>query len=194
MFFATDFFLKIQAAILRYVCGITVNISGTENLPQEPYLIASQHESSWETLYFHALLGHPTMFAKREVFSYPLVGFLARRVGHIPVDRSGSVDAMRTSFARGKLAAQAGRNLLIFPTGTRGPAQKAKLHSGVAVLYQLVDLPVVPVLVSSGHCWPPMSIWKYPGEIRVTILPSIPAGSHRRDFLDRLSKDLTTQI
>ena len=188
----TGFYLRLQLFLLRVVCGINYEVLGRENLPKGPCLIASQHESSWETLYFQVILGRPVMFAKKEVFGYPIIGLLSRRLGHIPIDRKGSADSMRESFAAGREAAMKGRKLLIFPTGTRrqGLDQRVVVQSGVGVLYQLVGQPVVPVLVNSGASWPASSLLKYPGKITVRILPQIPEGLGRRVFLDRIGEEL----
>lgn len=185
-----DSYLRAQLFLLRVVCGVRYKVEGLSNLPDAGCLIASQHESSWETLYFQVLLGQPAMFAKKEVFAYPLIGLLARKIGHIPVDRKGSLDAMRQGFLTGRDLAAAGRKLLIFPTGTRSVSGKAPIQSGIGALYQLVDMPVVPVLLNSGHCWPSGRFLKYPGMISVRVLPAIPKGMERREFLDQLSHEL----
>lgn len=192
VFFVTDVYLRLQLFLLRVVCGIDYEVLGRENLPEGPCLIASQHESAWETLYFQVLLGRPVMFAKKEVFGYPIFGFLSRKLGHIPVDRAGSVDAVRDGFRAGREAVQNGRKLLIFPTGTRrqGVEQGKAVQSGVGVLYQLIGQPVVPVMVNSGACWPASSLMKFPGKITVRILPQIPAGLDRREFLECVSDEL----
>ena len=87
-------FLSIQLWLLRVTCAVRYEIKGLSNLPGAGCLIASQHESAWETLYFQVFLGQPVMFAKKEVFGYPLIGVIARKIGHISVDRQGSAGAV----------------------------------------------------------------------------------------------------
>lgn len=188
----TGMFLRLQLVLLRVVCGIRYEVCGREHLPDGPCLIASQHESSWETLFFQILLDAPVMFAKKEVFHYPLLGTLSRKIGHIPVDRQGSVDAMREGFRVGRDVVHSGRKLLIFPTGTRrvNTDDPVVIQSGVGVLYQLAATPVVPILLNSGSCWPSGTLLKYPGTITVRILPPIASGLGRREFLEQLKADL----
>lgn len=183
-------YLRIQLFLLRVVCGVRCEVEGQGNLPDGPCLIASWHESAWETLFYHLLLDQPAMFAKREVFSYPLVGLIARKSGHIPVDRQGSLDSMREGFRAGSEAVARGRKLLIFPGGTRQLGAPRRIQSGVGVLYGLAGVAAVPVKVHSGGCWPAGSLLKYPGTIKVEILPPIPAGLDRRSFLEELGKAL----
>ncbi len=186
-----DCYLRLQLLILKYTAGITYQLEGRENLPRGAFLIASQHESSWETIYFNILLDRPAMFAKKEIFSYPLVGPLTRKMGHIPVDKNGSGDAMRDGFRQGQAIIKQGRKLLIFPSGTRRISEAANLQAGVGVIYQLCRVPVVPVLLNSGKCWPYGSLLKYPGTIHVRILPPLPANLERGEFMRLLSSELS---
>jgi len=192
----TGIYLRLQLLLLWVICGVRYRVVGRENLPKGACLIASQHESAWETLYFQVLLGQPVMFAKKEVFQYPLIGMLAHKIGHIPVDRGGSADAVRQGFRQGRDVAETGRKLLMFPTGTRGtrPREKLTLQSGIGVLYHLLNMPAVPVLLNSGHCWPSKSLLKHSGTITVQVLPPIKAGLDRQVFLERLTKDLNTPL
>ncbi|WP_353341021.1 lysophospholipid acyltransferase family protein [Pelagimonas sp. KU-00592-HH] len=183
-------YLRLQMWLLRVVCGVRHEILGRENLPAAPFLIASQHESSWETLFFQELLPDPVMFAKKEVFGYPIVGMVAQGVGHIPVDRGGSVDGMREALDKGVAVVRGGRNLLIFPAGTRRRHDKGRIQSGIGVLYAKAQVPVVPILLNSGVCWPSGTLLKYPGTITVRVLPPIPPGLDRQSFLTRLSEDM----
>ena len=110
-FAVTGTYLRLQLVLLRVTCGIKFEVVGRENLPEGACLIASQHESSWETLYYQVILDRPVMFAKKEVFGYPIIGSLSRKLGHIPVDRKGSADSMREGFRAGREAVERGRKL-----------------------------------------------------------------------------------
>ncbi|WP_299421249.1 lysophospholipid acyltransferase family protein [uncultured Shimia sp.] len=179
-----DGYLSVLRWLLRTVCGIDYRLDGAEHLPDGPLLIASQHESTWETLFFHALFDYPVMFAKKPIFSYPVFGPVARALGHIPVETGG--DAMRAGFRAGVAAIKDGRRLAIFPSGTRR-LEHSEPQAGVGVLYQLAGVPAVPVRLTSGAVWPRGSWLKYPGVIEVQVGPVIEAGLDRRDFMQILS-------
>ncbi len=187
----TDRYLRVQLWLLKVICGIRYEVTGRAHLPAEPVLIASQHESTWETLFYQLLLGRPVMYAKQPIFSYPIFGPLMRKLEHIPVSTSASGDAMRDGFRAGAAAVKAGRSLLIFPSGTRRETQGQKMQSGVGVLYQLAGVPAVPVRVNSGACWPYGTFLKFPGTIRVEVGAPIPAGLDRRSFMTQLSDALS---
>lgn len=179
-------YLRLLAWLLATICGVRHRVEGVENLPPAPYLIASRHESAWEVLLFPLLFDDPVAFAKREIFSYPLGGPIARRSGHIAIDRGGDLAGLKAAFEAAKAAIGRGRSVLIFPSGTRYEEGRDRIQAGVAVLYGLLDVPCVPVLVDSGKCWPPGTWLKHPGTIRVRIGEPIAPGLDRRAFAENL--------
>ncbi len=183
-------YLRALAWLLRVICGIDHRIEGAENLPKAPFLLASRHESAWEVLFYPLFFDDPVAFAKREIFAYPLGGRIARRGGHIAIDRDGDLAGLRVAFERAREAVASGRNMLIFPSGTRHVGGRDRIQSGVSALYDLLDVPCVPVVVDSGRCWPPDSWLKYPGTIRVRIGEPIAPGLDRRHFVEVLRQRL----
>ncbi|NLH82921.1 MAG: 1-acyl-sn-glycerol-3-phosphate acyltransferase [Phyllobacteriaceae bacterium] len=179
-------YLRLLAILARAVAGIGWRIEGIENLPPAPFLVASRHESAWEVLFFPLIFDDPLAFAKREIFSYPLGGLIARRGGHVAIDRGGDLAGLKAAFEAARRAVAAGRNVLIFPSGTRDPAQRDRIHGGVGALYDLLGVPCVPVELDSGTCWPPGTWLKRPGTVHVRIGAPIPVGLDRRTFADTL--------
>ncbi|MFY0615875.1 lysophospholipid acyltransferase family protein [Shimia sp.] len=190
----TDRYLWVQLWLLRVVCGIRYTVSGQQHMPDEPVLIASQHESTWETLFYQVLLGRPVMYAKKPIFTYPVLGPVMRKLGHVPVESSATGDAMRAGFRAGAAAVKDGRSLVIFPSGTRRVADAGQMQAGVGVLYQLANVAAVPVRINSGACWPHGTFVKYPGVIRVEIGPPFPAAMDRRSFMSALTKMLQDEM
>ena len=184
-----DRYLRVMLWLLRSVCGIRYRVVGQDQLPEGAVLIASQHESTWETLFFQVLFDHPVMYAKTPIFSYPVFGPVVRKFGHIPVAAGASADAMREAFRAGAAAVKDGRSLVIFPSGTRNKGA-LELQAGVGVLYQLADVPAVSVRLNSGSVWPHGTWLKFPGTVEVQIGPVVEAGLDRRDFMQILSASL----
>ena len=181
-------YLRGLGWLLRVICGIDHRIEGLEHLPQKPYLLASRHESAWEVLFFRLFFDDPVAFAKQEIFSYPLGGRLARNGGHIAIDRGGDLAGLRAAFEGARRAVAGGRSVLIFPSGTRHVEGRDRIQNGVAALYDLLDVPCVPVVLDSGRCWPPGTWLKYPGTIHVRIGEPIAPGLDRRSFLTVLRR------
>lgn len=183
-------FFRLFGRLLRTIAGIDWRVEGAENLPKGAHLVASRHESAWETLFLPLILDDPAAFAKSEIFSWPLGGLIARRAGHIAIDRGGDLAALKRAFEEARRTVAAGRSLLIFPSGTRQAQGRDRIQPGVGALYELLAVPCVPVTLDSGRCWPPDTWLKFPGTIRVVIGAPIPAGLDRRAFVAELATRL----
>lgn len=158
-------------ALLRGVAGIRVALEGRENLPASgPALIASRHESAFDTAVWFALVPDAAYVMKKELFLIPVYGWFARASGQIGVDRAGSATALRALMRAAKAAAAEGRQVVIFPEGTRAAPGEAKpVQPGVVALAGATGLPVIPVRTDSGRCWPRRSFLKRPGTIRIVV-------------------------
>lgn len=164
------------------VLGIHTRVDGV--IPEGPYLIAVKHEAMFETTEMVRLSKLPVIVIKRELADIPLFGFLTRRYGVIPVERSAGAKALREMVAAGKDAAESGRPVLIFPEGTRvASGQTPPLRSGFAGLYRALGLPVVPVAVDSGRLWGRGFVHQ-PGVVTFKVGEIIPAGL-KRDEIER---------
>jgi 1-acyl-sn-glycerol-3-phosphate acyltransferase len=142
-------------------------------------------------LVFALYLHHPAYVLKRELLYLPLFGLLLLRAGHIPVDRAGRAAALKSMVNAGKIRRDQGRDILIFPEGTRvKPGQHKPYQAGIAALYGALDLPVVPVALDSGRFWGRRSFNKKPGVITLEFLTPIRPGLPRKAFMAELEKRL----
>jgi 1-acyl-sn-glycerol-3-phosphate acyltransferase len=174
--------------LLRITVGITVRVTGREHLPGEgPALLAAKHQSAFDTIVWLALLPRPAYVLKRELFWVPLYGWYARAAGMIGIDRSAGPSAIRHLMRAGEAALAEGRQIVIFPEGTRTlPGERRPYQPGVAALYARSGLPIIPVATDSGLCWGRRAFQKHPGTITVAVLPTIPPGLPREAMLERL--------
>jgi 1-acyl-sn-glycerol-3-phosphate acyltransferase len=173
--------------LVRHVLGIRCEVRGLENLPEGPMIVASKHQSAYETIVFHRLLDDPGIVLKKELLAIPLYGWFSRHMGMIPIDRSGSAKAMRAMLRAAEKVLAQGRPILIFPEGTRSaPGQRPSYRPGVAGLYRHLNVPVVPVALNSGLFWPRRSLLKRPGTVVIEYLMPIPPGLDRRAFMAEL--------
>lgn len=174
---------------LRRLCGIDYVVTGREHLPAGAALIAPMHQSAFDTIVWLLLVPDCVYVLKRELTRLPVFGRLLVRGGQIPVDRHAGAAAMRDLIRRAAAAAAAGRQILIFPEGTRAvPGEPTKLHPGVAAIAARTGLQIIPVATDSGHYWGRRSFLKRPGTIRIAILPPLPAGLPREVLMARLGQ------
>jgi 1-acyl-sn-glycerol-3-phosphate acyltransferase len=173
--------------LLRVVCGITVEWRGRDKLPQGSYIVACKHQSAWETFALFAFLPDPTYVLKRELMWLPLFGWLATKARMIPVDRATRASALARMAAAARKEVARGRQIVIFPEGTRRPpGAEPRYLPGVAYLYADSGLACVPLALNSGLFWPRRSLRRYPGTVLVEVLDPIPPGLDRRAFMARL--------
>jgi 1-acyl-sn-glycerol-3-phosphate acyltransferase len=170
--------------LLRLLIGTDYQVSGRENLPEGPFVIAAKHQSAWETIIFFLLIDRPAYVLKKELLAIPLYGWYARRGGHIAVDRKAGAKALRLLLEDSRRAIADGMVPVIFPQGTRtAPGTHLPYQPGIAALYRGLDLPVVPVALNSGLFWGRRAFRKRPGTIKLEFLPAIPPGMDRAGFM-----------
>ena len=86
-----------------------------------------------------------------------------------------------------------GRQLIIYPEGTRRPAGAPPDYKyGIARIYAGAGVPVVPVVMHPGLFWPRRKFMRYPGHFKVRILPPIEPGLDKQVFLERLVRETET--
>lgn len=186
-----QFWGKGAVWLLRLLVGMDYAVSGRENLPDGPFVVAAKHQSAWDTIIFFVLLDRPAYVLKKELLAIPLYGLYARRAGHIAVDRKAGAMALRALLEDSRRAVADGMVPVIFPQGTRtAPGTRLPYQPGVAALYKGLELPVVPVALNSGLFWGRRAFRKRPGTIRLEFLPAIPPGKDRASFMAELESSI----
>ena len=169
----------------RLLLGIRSRVEGAP--PKGACLVASKHQSMFETLEIILLLDEPAMVLKRELADIPLWGWVVRRYGVIPIERSGGATALRKMMRAAEAAIAEGRPIVIFPEGTRvPPGQQPVLRPGFAGLYRALKLPVVPVAEDSGRLWPRGKLVKQPGIVTIRFGEPIEPGLPRQEIEARV--------
>jgi len=168
----------------RVLLGVTTRVEG--QVPTTQVLFAAKHQAMYETLELVAIVPEPAIVVKQELAKMPLWGRAARHYGVIPIDREGSAAALRAMAATAKATAATGRNVMIFPEGTRVlPGDAPPLKPGFAGLYRALGLPVVPVALDSGKLWP-RGFVKQAGVVTMRFGEPIPPGLPRREIEARV--------
>jgi 1-acyl-sn-glycerol-3-phosphate acyltransferase len=175
----------------RLIVGARLEVRGLDNIPAGGVLIASKHQSFFETFALIPLLENPTIVMKQQIRWWPVFGQYTIKTGMIHVDREGKTAALRALSARAREEIDKDRQIIIFPEGTRRtPGAPPDYQTGVALLYKTLNVPVVPVALNSGLYWPRRSFLRYPGTIIFEFLAPIPPGLDSRTFLQRLESDI----
>ena len=184
---------RCNLVLLRVVAGIDYEIRGREKIPQGPLIVAAKHQSAWETFSLLQLFDNPFFIVKRELQWIPIFGWLMIKGRMVPVDRGAGSKALNAMTERAGIELAKGRQLIIFPEGTRRPAgAEPRYKYGVAQLYAAESVPCVPIALNSGLFWPRRSILLHPGTVLVEVLDPIALGLDKDAFLERLKHEIET--
>jgi 1-acyl-sn-glycerol-3-phosphate acyltransferase len=179
--------LKAWAAtsvwLLRVVCGTRFEVRGADKLPDGAFLAAGKHQSAFDIFALLPVFSDPAMVMKRELMWIPLFGWYAMKFRMIGVDRSAGSGALRRMVADARAAAEEGRQVVIFPEGTRSaPDAPPAYKPGASALYMAMGVPCVPFALNSGLFWPRRKLIRLPGTIVVEFLDPLPPGLKRKVF------------
>jgi 1-acyl-sn-glycerol-3-phosphate acyltransferase len=167
---------------MKVICGTRFELRGAEKLPRGACLVAAKHQSAWDTFGLIPVFRDPAMVMKAELGLIPLYGWFSHKFEHIFVRRDKGPSALRALVRDARERAARGREVVIFPEGTRRPpGAMPDYKPGFVALYEGLDLPCVPLALNSGLFWPRRSLLRYPGTIVVEILEPVPAGLPRAE-------------
>ena len=179
--------------LMKIIVGTRMEVRGREKLPKPPYLVACKHQSAWDTFALIPIFSDPALVMKAELRHIPFYGWFSRKFEHVFVARDRGPSALRKLVRDAKERAAAGREVLIFPEGTRrAPGAEPDYKPGAVALYEGLGLPCVPMALNSGLYWPRRKLMRYPGTIVVEILDAIPAGLPRKEFRAELEARIET--
>jgi 1-acyl-sn-glycerol-3-phosphate acyltransferase len=169
-------------------CGVRYEIEGREKVPAEPFVLLSNHQSPWETIFLYCEFVPLCAVLKKELFRIPFFGWALWMLKPIAIDRSKRRDARQSMLNQGKDRLKIGLNVLVFPEGTRAaPGEEKKFFTGGAELAIAAGVKIVPVAHNAGFYWPAHHLAKKPGVIRVVVGDPI-------DTTGREARELTDEV
>jgi 1-acyl-sn-glycerol-3-phosphate acyltransferase len=175
---------------LRWIVGARVTFEGLEHAPKGAALVAVKHQSMLDTIAPALFLPEPVFIYKRELGNTPVMGAYLKR-NQIAVDRGGHAKALKSIVRGARDAVAKNRQVVIFPEGTRQPLDAPPDYKpGIAAMYKDLNIPVTPVALSTGLAWKPKGVMRSPAHVVIKILPPIPPGLSREDFM----RELETRI
>jgi len=178
--------VEVNHWLIRNILGIHVQVEG--DIPSGPHLIAVKHQSMLETLEMVRITHLPVIVIKKELADIPFFGWMTRRYGVIPVERSAGAKALRSLVKEGEKAIATGRAVIIYPEGTRvRVGETPPLRSGFAALYRALGLPIVPVAVDSGRLWG-RGLIHHNGTVTIKVGETVPSGLKRDEVEARVHR------
>ncbi|MBC2772740.1 1-acyl-sn-glycerol-3-phosphate acyltransferase [Rhizobium sp. AQ_MP] len=176
-FFVPKDWARSNHWLMEKIVGTTFTVEGLENIPEGGYILAPKHQSFWDTYALLPWLDDPVYILKRELMWIPVFGWYVAKQRMIPVNRGAKGKVMAQVIERTKMEMANGRQLIIYPEGTRRPpGAPPEYKYGIARLYRDINVPVVPVAMHPGLFWPRRKFLRFPGHFTVRILPPIEPG------------------
>ncbi len=196
-FYLYQSFMKFLLWLAKTVLGLKYQVLDKQYLEETakngPCILACKHQSVWETLVVSIFLKDFTIVLKKELKNIPLYGLFLKNLDMIFIDRQARSQAVKNLIIQGRQAFKAKKSIIIFPEGTRSiPGTVTTYHPGIALLYQDLKIPVVPIALNSGLFWGRRSMVKKSGLITLQFLPPIQPGLDRNEFMNRLQDNLET--
>ena len=165
-----------------WMIGLKSEIRGTP--PTDEVIIASKHQSFFDIILITNVTPRPKFIMKKEILWTPIVGYVAKAMGCVAVDRGKGGQAIKKMVADVSSGAVAPGQLIIFPQGTRVAAGAHKKYKiGTGVLYKETGQPCVPAATNVGVFWKRHGIMRYPGMAVMEFLPAIDPGLEMGDFM-----------
>jgi 1-acyl-sn-glycerol-3-phosphate acyltransferase len=188
LFTVAGWWAQSSIFLMRVICNIKVEFRGIENIPKGPLLVASKHQSFWETFALLQFFERPIFILKRQLTWIPVFGQFLIKSSMIAIDRTAGAKALLGMTRRARAAVRGGCQLVIFPEGTRtAPGAPPAYKTGVAQLYATCGVTCLPVALNSGLFWPRRTFLRYPGTLVVEFLDPLPPGLPRDQFLARVT-------
>ncbi|MFI0396614.1 lysophospholipid acyltransferase family protein [Paracoccus jiaweipingae] len=172
----------------RWHFGVSVEYRGTP--PTDDCIVAAKHQSFLDILAIAHACPRRAFIMKKQIMYVPIMGWFAKKVGSVPIDRSrGSSAKTAIVTAVRKVMPRGLGQLIIYPEGTRTrPGQHRPYKPGAAILYQETGLPCVPVATNAGMFWPKEGLLIRPGIAVIEFLDPVPPGQEPATLMALLEK------
>ncbi|WP_442927560.1 lysophospholipid acyltransferase family protein [Microbacterium sp.] len=159
-----------------------IRVVGAEKLPGEgSFVLAPNHYSEFDPLVVAVAVWRagraPRFMAKESLFRIPVLGWIMRRTGMIPVARTSSATAAKQTMKQSAELVEHGRGVIVYPEGTltRDPELWPMRGKSGAVRLALADgIPLVPMAQWGtqeimGRYQKGLSLWPLRKPVRVLI-------------------------
>jgi len=156
--------------LLQLCCNLRYEVKGNKEPLIGPCIVVSNHQSPWETLFLQWYFRPISAVLKKQLLYIPFFGWGLKMTQPIGIDRSNPIQAIKQIKSLGLERLQAGKNVLIFPEGTRlEPGQLGSYMRSAADVAKQAGVPLIPVAHNAGNFWLNKKLTKNPGVVQVVI-------------------------
>lgn len=139
--------MKLTLSWVLVILGTRVKVTGTERLPDAPFLLVGNHRSAFDPLCtIPNVEQHIVFVAKPGVMKIPVIGSILQRLCFLAIDRDNARNAVATIKRSAELIKDVGLCVGIYPEGTRSKDENLlPFHAGSFKIAKLAGCPVAVV-------------------------------------------------
>jgi len=172
----TGRWLRRLGPVLARVNPWRIHISGSENLhANQVYVVVSNHQSLGDIPLIAHLKLDTKWLAKAELFRLPVLGWMLRMAGDVPIDRSDRRKGAKALLQCARYLRQR-CSVVFFPEGTRSPdGQVLPFNDGPFQLAIREQIPILPLVVEGSGAALPRNSWIFGGtqDIHLQVLEAV---------------------
>lgn len=183
--------------MLLAVCFVTCEVHGAEKLdPSASYVVVANHSSYMDIpVLYGAIPLQIRFFAKKGLFSIPLLGWHLARAGHLPVVRGDARASLKAMSDGAKWIRERDISVLLFPEGGRSEEGIRPFKEGAAYIAIKAGVPVAPVgLVNVRSVLPMHSLLLRPAHVKVYVGDPIETSAMTPKDRARLNETLQERV
>ena len=182
---------------LKTFLSTKIIIKGKENIIyNEKFLIASSHQSMFETFFLQTIFNSPIFILKKELLKIPIFGWYLIKIGSISIDRGKTTKENLNFFDKiSESVNKSDRPIIIFPQGTRlNPKDRSDFKKGASRIYDELKIKCQPVAINSGYTWPKRGMLEPNKSLTISILKPIEPGFKKEEFLQKLQIEIYNEL
>ena len=185
--------IKFVLYLLRALCGITWKVEGLSNLTKKPFILVSNHQGQWESLFIQTLCIPNTSIIKKELLFIPFFGWALACMKPITLNRSNRFSSLKKVISTGIIKIKEGYTVILFPEGTRNSPEKGiqPFANSCGLLSVKSGAPIIPICHNSGKFWKNKKFVKSSGEVVIRIGKPM-SGTNAKDLTDKAYKWIKT--
>ena len=185
--------IKLWAQIVIYalkkILTIKINFENQHISNSNGVIIAANHKSAFDTIYFLTKFDKVIYIVKEELKYIPIYGWYAMRLGNIFLNRKKRIESIKRLSIKIDNLINKGYKIIIFPEGTRNKVNEiGAIKPGIFFIQKNVKKPIYPIYIDSGKTWPKNSFMKYKKNILIKTLSPIKYGLKKNDLKLKLRK------
>jgi 1-acyl-sn-glycerol-3-phosphate acyltransferase len=190
-------FRRLGGTLTRINPAWVIEVTGEHIAnPRNPYVVISNHQSLVDIPILSRLPWEMKWIAKAEIFKLPVLGWMLRLAGDIPVERD-SVASRGRALVHARDVLRKKCSVIFFPEGTRSHDGRVMAFSdGPFRLAIKEQVPILPVALDGSQDALPKHNWRFgqPSTVRVRVLPPVPTAGLTTKDVDGLRDQVRGMI